>query len=132
MPAPEPRPEPAEPDPKPPTLAYATKGVEARGYESNAGFVILQGSHVVGDAELTPTCTDRVKAERQTLKDQGILLPAGKAYVFTQDHAFNSPSLAAGIVYGGTANGRTLWKDDQGRSLNDLQQALAPGMADSP
>lgn len=50
-----------------------------------------------------------------------MLVQQGNVYVFTQDYAFNSPSLASTVVLGRSSNGRTDWKDAQGRSLKSLQ-----------
>jgi hypothetical protein len=61
-------------------------------------------------------------AKRQSLIDLGVLLQQGNVYVFTQDYAFNSPSLASTVVLGRSSNGRTDWKDAQGRSLKVLQE----------
>ena len=52
--------------------------------------------------------------------------PAGDALVFAQDYAFSSPSTAAGVVLGRSANGRTEWKDQQGRTLKAIQEATVP------
>ena len=60
-------------------------------------------------------------AKRQSLIDLGVLVLQGNVYLFTQDYAFNSPSLASTVVLGRSSNGRTDWKDAQGRSLKVLQ-----------
>lgn len=41
--------------------------------------------------------------------------------MFTQDYP--SPSTAAGVVVGGSANGRTAWKNEHGVTLKKLQDA---------
>jgi hypothetical protein len=40
---------------------------------------------------------------------------------FSQDYVFSSPSTAAAVVLGRSANGRVEWKDSQGRMLKQLQ-----------
>lgn len=52
---------------------------------------------------------------------QRVLAQQGSAYVFTQDYAFSSPSLASSVVLGRSSNGRMDWKDAQGRALKVLQ-----------
>lgn len=37
-----------------------------------------------------------------------MISPVGNAYVFNQDYVFNSPSTAAGVIQGRTANGRKI------------------------
>jgi hypothetical protein len=41
--------------------------------------------------------------------------------VFTRDVEFSSPSAAAAIVHGGTANGLLAWKDKAGRTLKERE-----------
>jgi hypothetical protein len=43
--------------------------------------------------------------------------------VFAQDYVFASPSTAAGVVQGRSANGRVDWKTKDGRTLRDIQDA---------
>jgi len=39
---------------------------------------------------------------------------------FTKDAEFSSPSAAAVVVHGGSANGLVAWKAEDGRSLKQL------------
>lgn len=105
-----------------PVLQLKGRGVVARGFESGTGFVVLGGSTAA--AEAVPSLLQHVPhavALRQALLDQGVLLHAGGELRFTQDFPFSSPSTAADVVLGRSANGRLEWKDEQGRSLRDLQ-----------
>lgn len=47
----------------------------------------------------------------------------GAYYRLTQDYTFNSPSTAAGVLLGRSANGRIEWSDAQGRTLKEIQEA---------
>jgi len=106
-----------------PELACKGKGLEARGYESTQGFVVKAGSQASGQvAQSVSNHFPGTLAKRQSLIDLGVLLQQGNVYVFTQDYAFNSPSLASTVVLGRSSNGRTDWKDAQGRSLKVLQE----------
>ena len=60
-------------------------------------------------------------AKRQELIDLGVLAQQGTDIAFTQDYTFSSPSTAASVVLGRSANGRLEWKDAQGRALKLLQ-----------
>jgi hypothetical protein len=62
---------------------------------------------------------------RQQLITNGVLALAAGLYRFTQDYSFSSPSTAAAVVLGRSANGRIEWKDAQGRTLKALQEAEA-------
>ncbi len=46
-------------------------------------------------------------------------------YQFTQDCSFSSPSTAADVVLGRSANGRIEWKATDGRTLKEIQEAEA-------
>ncbi|MGH8433991.1 MAG: GIY-YIG nuclease family protein [Pseudomonas sp.] len=102
-------------------LSCKGKGVEARGYESSQGFVVRTGSQAV--VEVTPSFQKMAGTSelRQDLIELGVLKLVGDVYLFTQDYAFSSPSTAADIVLGLSANGRTAWKDALGRTLKQLQ-----------
>jgi hypothetical protein len=56
-------------------------------------------------------------AKRQELIDLGLMAQQSSDHAFTQDYTFSSPSTAACVVLGRSANGRLDWKDVQGRSL---------------
>ena len=43
-------------------------------------------------------------------------------YVFTRDHLFASPSMAALAVMGRSANGWMEWKSPQGKTLNEVKR----------
>ena len=118
-----------QPAPAAPTLLYCRgKGVEATGYESTQGFVVRKGSQAV--AEVVPSLEENWTArvnQRKDLLESGVLVAEGDALRFTQDYVFTSPSLAAVLVLGRHTNGRTKWKDAQGRTLKELQEADANG-----
>ncbi|MEI6234140.1 MAG: DUF4357 domain-containing protein [Planctomycetota bacterium] len=60
---------------------------------------------------------------RKALIEKGILAERNGKLTLTQDYCFDSPSTAAGVMLGRTANGRIEWKDEQGTTLRDLQAA---------
>lgn len=110
-----------------PTLLYCRgKGVEAMGYESTQGFVVHKGSQAVVDVVPSLESNKPVRlAQREDLSQRGVVERDGASYRFTQDYVFSSPSLAATFVLGMSSNGRTKWKDAQGRTLKELQEAEA-------
>ena len=62
---------------------------------------------------------------RQELIANGVMTLEAGLYRFTQDYSFSSPSTAAAVVLGRSANGRIEWKDAQGRTLKEIQAAEA-------
>ena len=109
-----------------PMLTCKGKGVVATGYEASQGFVVKAGSHAV--AEAVPSMAQHVRGMydvRQELIANGVMSLDGGLYRFTQDYSFSSPSTAAAVVLGRSANGRIEWKDEQGRTLKEIQEAEA-------
>lgn len=102
-------------------LFIRAKGVVATGYESNRGFVVLKGSACVL-AEV-PSILAFLSTLRKDLVNKGVLLPENGHYVFSDDYIFSSPSTAAGVIQARTANGRTNWKDKDGKTLKAIQIA---------
>jgi len=107
-------------------LTCQGKGIKASGFDTPQGFVVQSGSFA--SKELVPSLKDhfpRVCVLHDELKGNGVLMPAGDQLKFMQDYTFNSPSLAAAIVLGRAANGRIEWKDNNGKTLKEFQEAQA-------
>lgn len=102
-------------------LFLKAKGIEARGVDGSEGFIVRAGSQAVKDE--VPSIHAYLVELRKALLSQGVLEPAGSGYRMTQDYTFNSPSTAAGVLLGRSANGRTEWKDAKGRTLKEIQEA---------
>lgn len=102
-------------------LILKAKGIEARGVDTAEGFVVRGGSQAV--KEEVPSIHAYLAELRKTLLAQGVLVPDGSALRVTQDYVFNSPSTAAGVLLGRSANGRTEWRDAKGRTLKEIQEA---------
>ena len=69
---------------------------------------------------------DYMRSIRKDLLATAVLKTEGGHYRFTQDYDLSSPSTAAGVILGRSANGRTEWKDSAtGQTLRDIQEAEA-------
>jgi len=86
------------------------KGVEAKGCMTSEGFVVMAGSEAV--PKETPSVPGNVSKLRTDLYKSGVLVSDGKAFKFTKDHIFSSPSAAAGVVLGRAASGPEEWKPE--------------------
>lgn len=103
-------------------LTCRGKGVTASGYEATQGFVVKSSSQAVGES--VPSMQQHVRGMfdlREELIGNGVLQRDGNHFLFAQDYAFSSPSTAAAVVLGRSANGRIEWKDAGGRTLKELQ-----------
>lgn len=106
----------------PKTLLYcAIKDVVAKGYLTPNGMVILAGSQAVlkerDSAKKWPT----VLAQRNKMIEEKQLLEKDGKWVFTKDTEFSSPSSAAAVIHGGSANGLIAWKNKEGKPLKEIE-----------
>lgn len=102
------------------------RGANANGHDSPQGFVVHRGSTT--SADVTPSLRDHfphVAKLRDDLQKSGVLEKEGSTLHFTQDYTFSSPSLASALVIGRSSNGRIDWKDSNGRTLKEIQEAQA-------
>jgi hypothetical protein len=71
----------------------------------------------------TPTIPKGTVAMRQMLQDRGILKATQDHLIFETEYTFSSPSAAAAVVTGASANGRVVWKLPDGRTYADWEDA---------
>ena len=83
----------------------AARGANAKGMQTNEGFVVLKGSQVADT--VTRSCPKQICTLRQKLTENGII---DANWTFTENRVFSSPSTAAGVVMGRSANGLTEWR----------------------
>jgi Domain of unknown function (DUF4357) len=103
-------------------LMARIKGAEARGQRTANGFVVLHGSTAVLEDRPSAEKYPYVVAQRKQLIADGTLIEKDGFLVFTKDAEFSSPSAAAVVIHGGSANGLTAWKTKDGRSLKQLDE----------
>lgn len=104
-------------------LILKAKGIEAHGVDSSEGFIVRAGSQAV--LKEVRSIHNYLIELRKSLLAQGVLKPSEAGYALTQDYTFNSPSHAAGVLLGRTANGRIEWKNANGKTLKEIQAAEA-------
>ncbi|MEO1937766.1 MAG: GIY-YIG nuclease family protein [Sulfurimonas sp.] len=97
----------------------AARGANAQGQQTSDGFVVLKGSEIASST--VNSYPDGWKNSRQELIDNGTIVEKNGKFVFSNDYLFNSPSAAAAIVMGRSANGLTEWKNNKGKSLKDIE-----------
>lgn len=97
-------------------------GTEGRGLYTPDGFVVLKGS--VGRRENVKSIADTSAARfRERLIESGVLRVQGDRVVFTKDHQFGSPSMAAIAIVGRSMNGWEAWKTEDGRTLDEVHRS---------
>jgi hypothetical protein len=95
------------------------RGAVAQGEPTTDGFVVLKGSLIAGIT--VPSFPDAYVRIREQLQKEGIVREQNGNFVFTEDYVFTSPSAAAMVVMGRSANGLTEWKLDDGRNLKQYE-----------
>lgn len=101
-------------------------GWDATGYETSNGFAVRAGS--LARSTTVPSMKEHVPSDfnkRRQLITDGVLVEEKNGYRFSVDHVFNSPSQAAAVCAGRSANGRVNWKDAKGMTLKEHQQQEA-------
>lgn len=90
--------------------------VVAEAKVTDEGFVILKGSKIVNEikSSLSKGLVNYVNKERASndIKDN----------IFINDHLVSSPSMGAVIILGRNANGRTEWRNKNGKTLKEIQE----------
>lgn len=98
------------------------KGAEGRGRRTPDGFVVFQGSTAVMQQRESAKKYPYLLTLRNQLIDNKTLVPKGDFYEFTKDTEFSSPSAAAAVIEGGSANGLIEWRTEDGKVLKELDE----------
>ena len=97
------------------TLGY--KIFNAKGKIAPDGFIVFEGSAIADSA--VPSLSQNITALRSKLINDGTI---DASFVFTKNYVFTSPSLAASVVLGRSANGRIEWKTSDKRTIKSIEE----------
>lgn len=95
----------------------AARGADAKGLLVPDGFMVIKGSKIAKDT--VPSMASNLVNLRNIMLEKNII---NQEFVFVTDYIFTSPSLAAAIVMGRNANGRTEWKNINNKSIKDIEE----------
>jgi hypothetical protein len=95
----------------------AARGADAKGFLVPDGFMVIKGSKIAKDT--APSIANSLVNLRNKMLEKNII---NQDFVFATDYMFTSPSLAASIVMGRNANGRTEWKNIHNKSIKDIEE----------
>jgi hypothetical protein len=124
-------------DPKPavgtPSLAHAASTgtfccAAATGAFGEGGFIVRKDS--TARLGIAPHAVKTVGRKRKQLLDEGVLVEEGGGLRFVKDHKFNSPSGAAAVVLGRSADGWIEWENGDGKPLGEIVRRGGPEQAD--
>ena len=96
----------------------SNKVIEATCERTTEGFVVLDGSQV--EIKDSPYLPASLKEMRQNLIASRVIQDG----VLREKQLFSSPSYAAAFLLGMQTNGRTDWKDQDGRTLKELEELI--------
>lgn len=96
----------------------SNKVIEATCERTTEGFVVLEGSQV--EMKDSPYLPASLKEMRQNLIASRVIQDG----VLKEKQLFSSPSYAAAFLLGMQTNGRTDWKDQDGRTLKELEELI--------
>jgi len=97
------------------------KDLTATGYLTPNGIVVLSGSQAVLHERASAKKYTGVLANRNKLIEEKHIVEEGDHLIFTKDVEFSSPSAAAAVIHGGSANGLLAWKTQDGKTLKELE-----------
>jgi hypothetical protein len=95
------------------------RGAEATGEPTSDGFVVYKGSKAAKDT--TNSMNFNLIKLREKLTYDSIFIDKVEFLEFSEDFLFSSPSAAAAIVMGRSANGLTEWKLKSGKTLKEFE-----------
>lgn len=97
-------------------LIDAARGAVATGIMTSEGFVVFKGSKIASTE--VPSMPESFKRKRSQIVSEKIVID----FKFTQDCLFSSPSTAAAVVMGRSANGLKEWKLKDGSTLGENER----------
>ncbi len=97
------------------------RGADGRGKRTSDGFVVFSGSKVAVDT--VPSFPKGFNALRDELIDNEIIVSKGEEFVLASDYLFSSPSAAAAVIMGRSANGLIEWKNAKGKELKAVEES---------
>ncbi|SES12874.1 DUF4357 domain-containing protein [Salipaludibacillus aurantiacus] len=91
------------------------RNAEAQALNEENGFMVLKGS------SFAQGTSDSFSRSNQALRDSLIknnkLINKDEKLILVENYTFDSPSAAASVVLGRNANGRTEWRNEEGKSF---------------
>ncbi|MDV6319464.1 GIY-YIG nuclease family protein [Chromohalobacter sp. HP20-39] len=112
------------------TLEVPRHGIRAIGQEIDGEFYVFKGSLARGS--WTGTERGYQSLYNQLCEDGALIVGSEGGRVFSEDQSFSSPSAAAAVVSGRSANGRISWKvEDSGLTYGEWQDRQVSAAASS-
>lgn len=99
-----------------PTLVLSSTLASGYGRQTTEGFVVLAGAKL--RSEVAQSAPESVHKNRKRFAD--LISSDG---ILERDTLFTSPSAASDFLTGASTSGKLYWKNEQGLTLRELEQA---------
>ena len=93
------------------------KGIIARGMYGGDKFQVLEGSEINLE---NPVHLEKYNRQRKELFEKDDIVKQDDKYILNVTLEFNTPSGASDFVLGGSTNGWTEWKNNDGKTLDEI------------
>lgn len=103
-------------------FSFSIRGLNARGQQTDDGFVLFKGSDISG--KISKSMPGKSVAIREKWIADGTIVPNGENFRLTKDSILSSSSYAAVLVAGTSRSGPQSWIDEHGRSLKSVEEIL--------
>ncbi|MDO4412302.1 GIY-YIG nuclease family protein [Cutibacterium sp.] len=107
-----------------PLLHLKCASASGDGRQTTDGFVVLAGAKL--RLRMTDSAPESAKKNRQRFADR--ISASGE---LLRDTLFTSPSAASNFLIGSSTSGKVTWKDEAGRTLRELEEAVLKAAKDS-
>lgn len=104
-------------------LRLAKHKLEARAFLIDQEMVVQVGSQIRDEWAGDRSKKTHYWKLHDQLKENDIIKSVGDSAVFSESYAFSSPSAAASVITGRSANGRILWKTASGQTYAEWEAA---------
>ena len=105
---------------KGPTFRLSGGGYDASAELTESELIVRKGS--VARLKEAPSLSPSSRAARKALLASGVLKETPEGHAFTQDYAFGSASGSAQVITGANINGRTVWRTQDGVTLEEWEK----------
>ena len=100
-------------------ILKGARGASGRGKRTSDGFVVFKGSEL--SQSIVPSFPKGFNALREELLQSDSVSEDASGLKLAEDYLFSSPSAAAAVLMGRSANGLIEWKNKSGKTLKDVE-----------
>ena len=95
------------------------RGAAGRGKRTTDGFVVFKGSEIASST--VPSFPRGFDSLREELVKGDTVNESHDKLILSEDYLFSSPSAAAAVIMGRSANGLLEWKNKSGKTLKEIE-----------